>query len=133
MNASKLARNKVFKVSDKWVKLSGLQAGDQGVVVGEDKFEGMPYWNVVLVDGRELMMIYDVEISQCRSLRDAINLAFTMEMLEDLCFDIGVDFDNLDGGPSKVAKTLSLIEFMECRGRIGELFVECCKRRMLLN
>ena len=61
-------------------------------------------------------------------LRENINRFFSLDEIESLCFDLGVDFENI-GGTSKPGKVLELIQYMERRGRLEELAGACAKAR----
>jgi len=61
-------------------------------------------------------------------LRENINRYFSLDEIESLCFDLGVDFENI-GGSSKPGKVLELIQYMERRGRLDELAQACNKSR----
>lgn len=62
------------------------------------------------------------------SLRENMNRYFSLDEIESLCFDLGVDFENI-GGNSKPGKVLELIQYMERRGRLEELAGACAKLR----
>lgn len=62
------------------------------------------------------------------SLRENMNRYFSLDEIESLCFDLGVDFENI-GGSSKPGKVLELIQYMERRGRLEELAGACAKSR----
>ena len=53
-------------------------------------------------------------------LRQILINNFAESELEDLCFDLGLDYENLSG-ESKAAKARELIEYMERVGRYDEL------------
>ncbi len=54
------------------------------------------------------------------SLRALVEEAFTLEELQLLCADLGVDYDNLGSGMKSV-RVLNLITMMERHGRAGDL------------
>ncbi len=54
------------------------------------------------------------------SLRALVEEAFTLEELQLLCADLGVDYENLGGGMKSV-RVLNLITMMERHGRAGDL------------
>jgi len=58
------------------------------------------------------------------------NLAdyFNDSELHDVCFDLGVSYDDL-AGPSKADKARELVSYLERRGRIGELVGVCSRLR----
>jgi len=60
-------------------------------------------------------------------LRDQMAQYFDMGEIDDLCFDLNVDCENLPGA-GKIAKIRELIEFMERNNRLREL-IETCKRK----
>ncbi|MFN2107592.1 MAG: hypothetical protein ACK2UJ_22130 [Candidatus Promineifilaceae bacterium] len=45
---------------------------------------------------------------------------FNIEELQDLCFAMGIDYEEL-GGAGKSAKARELVLYMQRRGRLGEL------------
>ncbi len=45
---------------------------------------------------------------------------FNESELQDLCFRLGVDYENL-GGAGKAARAQALISYLHRRGRVGEL------------
>jgi hypothetical protein len=45
---------------------------------------------------------------------------YSLEELQTICFDLGVDYDNL-GGSGKSGKARELIQYLERRGRLDEL------------
>jgi hypothetical protein len=53
-------------------------------------------------------------------LRNLIDDGFDLDELRILCFDLGVDYDNL-GGEGKTAKACELVSYMKRRGRLDEL------------
>ena len=61
-------------------------------------------------------------------LRTALIDHFKIEELKILCADLGIDFENL-GGSGKAGTALELVQYMERRGRIGELAAKIRKER----
>lgn len=55
-----------------------------------------------------------------RELRQILTHAFSLEELRNLCFDIGVDYDQLVGS-EKGAKARSLVEYWQKRNDLGRL------------
>ncbi|GAB4121492.1 MAG: hypothetical protein Fur005_33830 [Roseiflexaceae bacterium] len=53
-------------------------------------------------------------------LRDLINATFSDAKIQDLCFDLGIDYENLPGS-GKSAKARELVSYMERRSRLAEL------------
>jgi hypothetical protein len=53
-------------------------------------------------------------------LREIVALYFNEGELRTLCFDLGVDYDDLPG-KGKTEKAKDLVEYLEHRGRISEL------------
>ncbi len=53
-------------------------------------------------------------------LRDQLRALFSDSELRDLCFDLGVDFENLPGA-AKGDKARELIQFMQRQGRLPDL------------
>ncbi len=53
-------------------------------------------------------------------LRELLDSLFSQDDIRVLCFDLGIDFDNLSGGTKQV-KVQSLIVYCEQRGRIDDL------------
>jgi len=58
------------------------------------------------------------------SLRRILSTRLSEEELRSLCFDLGVDYENL-GGDSKAAHARNLISFFERRVRLNELIAAC--------
>ncbi|HEX7313017.1 MAG TPA: DUF4062 domain-containing protein [Pyrinomonadaceae bacterium] len=61
-------------------------------------------------------------------LRLVLSLQFDLEELRDLCFAVGVDFDNLRG-EGKGAKARELVLYMQRRGGLGRLFAQVAESR----
>ena len=57
---------------------------------------------------------------QLVELNSRMNQVFSLDEIESLCFDMGIDFDSL-AGDGKGAKIRELIEFCRRRGRDEEL------------
>ncbi|HUM71624.1 MAG TPA: P-loop NTPase fold protein, partial [Chloroflexota bacterium] len=55
-----------------------------------------------------------------QQLRDALTDYFNTDELRDLCFTLGIDYENL-GGDSKSEKVLELIQYCERHGRTDDL------------
>ncbi len=53
-------------------------------------------------------------------LREQLDSLFSQDDIRVLCFDLGIDFDNLSGGTKQI-KVQSLIVYCEQRGRIDDL------------
>ena len=53
-------------------------------------------------------------------LRSGLIRYFSLSELHDLCFELGIDFDDL-GGASKADKARELISYLDRRGRLPEL------------
>ncbi|MFZ0546078.1 MAG: hypothetical protein WAM60_11600 [Candidatus Promineifilaceae bacterium] len=53
---------------------------------------------------------------------------FNESELQDLCFRLGVDYENL-GGQGKAARVQSLVGYLHRRERIGELIEVCREMR----
>jgi hypothetical protein len=62
------------------------------------------------------------------NLRQKLVEYFSIEELRTLCFDLGVEFDNL-GGEGKVGKARELVAHLQRRGRIPELVDVASKLR----
>lgn len=54
------------------------------------------------------------------ALRDNLNTYFSESELKSLCFDLGIDYENL-GGSTKSGKVLELIQMTQRHGRLSEL------------
>ena len=59
-------------------------------------------------------------------LRDFITKYFNDSELRDLCFDLGVEYENL-GGDNKAAKARELVAYCQRHGRMTQL-EETCRR-----
>jgi hypothetical protein len=53
---------------------------------------------------------------------------FNESELHNLCFQLGMDYENL-GGQGKAAKAQALISYLHRRGRIGDLIEVCREMR----
>lgn len=65
--------------------------------------------------------------------RQNMNESFSLLDLRGLCFDFNVDFESIGEGNNLQDKVLSLIVFMENRGRLPELIDRCRELRSGLN
>ena len=54
------------------------------------------------------------------ALRQILNTRFSEGELKVLCFDLGVDFQNLPGD-EKIVKAMELVGFLQRTGRLDEL------------
>lgn len=61
-------------------------------------------------------------------LSDQINDYFNAEELEDLCFRLGIQYDNLPGSTNS-AKARELTEYCRRHGRLSELVAHCRQLR----
>ena len=61
-------------------------------------------------------------------LRRSISILFNESELRDLCFDLGLDYDDLPGAGKK-DKARELVGYYHRRGRIGHLVQACLHRR----
>ncbi len=61
-------------------------------------------------------------------LRDFITKYFDYNELRDLCFDLGIDHENLPG-ESKSAKARELVAYCQRRNRLDELEATCRRLR----
>jgi hypothetical protein len=68
------------------------------------------------------------ERGYCTQLRQLLTDHFDAEELCTLCFDLGVDYDNLRG-EGKTNKVRELVAYLERRGRIPELVATCHHQR----
>lgn len=66
------------------------------------------------------------------ALYDALVNAFSTDELQDLCFRLGIDWDNLPGA-AKPAKARAMIQFFRSRGRLEELVKMVKAERPNLN
>ncbi len=62
------------------------------------------------------------------SLRQAMTERMSLDEIESLCFDLGIDPDNL-GGDNKAGKIRELIQYMQRRGRLNDLIAQLAKER----
>ena len=60
-------------------------------------------------------------------LRQLLNERFGEEDLRSLCFDMGIDYDDMGAGTAKTGKILGLIGYLQRRDRLGDL-IEAGKR-----
>jgi hypothetical protein len=63
------------------------------------------------------------------TLRNLINDHFNIQEISQLCFDLGVDFENLGESNTRKAKAQALIEYMKRKSRLGELLALVIKQR----
>lgn len=61
-------------------------------------------------------------------LRRSISILFNESELRDLCFDLGLDYDDLPGAGKK-DKARELVAYYHRRGRISELVRACLRLR----
>lgn len=61
-------------------------------------------------------------------LRQVLTEYFSEEELKTLCFDLGIDYDDLSG-EGKTAKARELVSRLERRGEVGNLVAACYHRR----
>jgi hypothetical protein len=61
-------------------------------------------------------------------LRDFITRNFNDSELRDLCFDLGIEYENL-GGDNKAAKARELVAYCQRHGRLIELEGTCRRLR----
>ncbi len=57
-----------------------------------------------------------------------LNTYFDLNEIQNLCFEINVDYDNL-GGNNKLDKCRELITYLQRRGRLDELIEVCLRER----
>jgi formylglycine-generating enzyme required for sulfatase activity len=67
-----------------------------------------------------------------RQLRELIVQGFGREDLRNLCFDLGVGYDDLPA-EGRSGKARELVIYMDNRGRTAELLALCAERRPLLD
>jgi hypothetical protein len=75
-----------------------------------------------------------MEMSRSSRIRLLQNLTafFSLDELQTLCFDLGIDFDDLPG-TGKVNKARELIAFLERRGNLAKLVAEARRQRPVVN
>lgn len=78
------------------------------------RITGAKVWAITSMDKQNLLI----------NLRQALSTRLSEEELRSLCFDIGVDYENL-GGESKAAHARNLISLFERRERLEELVTAC--------
>lgn len=62
----------------------------------------------------------DPHLAKLHRLRDALSAGFNLDELQSLCFELGIDYENL-GGQGKAGKTRELVGYMDRRGRLEDL------------
>ncbi len=102
-------------------KAAQYKSFDQGEAHTQDNTQPVTQTNVVTSRGKV------ISVDRIK-LRENINRYYSLDEIESLCFDLGVDFENI-GGSSKPGKVLELIQYMERRGRLLELADSCRKFR----
>jgi hypothetical protein len=65
-----------------------------------------------------------------RALREGIIASYNLEELRTVCYDLGIDYEDLSG-ESKSNKVIALIEYMWRRGRLDALLDYCRRDRPL--
>lgn len=60
--------------------------------------------------------------------RQMIIEAFELSEMKDICFDLGIDDENLSQDDTKSEFVLSLLKYLEKRGRLAEL-IELCRQQ----
>ncbi len=68
------------------------------------------------------------EQSYLTQLRQLLTTHFDAEELHSLCFDLGVDYDDLRG-EGKANKARELVAYLDRRGRIPDLVAQCSQLR----
>jgi hypothetical protein len=63
-----------------------------------------------------------------QQLRENLMDSFSLEEVQSLCFDLGIEFDDLEGR-RKTNKVESLLSYMERRDRIPDLVRVCSQKR----
>ena len=77
--------------------------------------------NDVELDVKQLLAgIETPALRRERQVQELLLAEFNLEGLQQLCFDLDVDYENLPG-ETKAAKTRELVQFMGRRGRLDEL------------
>jgi predicted component of type VI protein secretion system len=66
------------------------------------------------------------------SFRENLTNSFSESELNDLCFDLGIDYDNL-AGQTKSAKARELILYIQRRGWLNQLIARCRELRPNLD
>jgi len=61
-------------------------------------------------------------------LRDFITRYFNADELRDLCFDLGIEYENL-GGDNKSAKARELVAYCQRHSRLADLEAACRRLR----
>lgn len=59
-------------------------------------------------------------LAMLQRLRNMLSTGFNLDELKSLCFELGIDYENL-GGQGKSGKTRELVGYMDRRGRIEDL------------
>ena len=57
-------------------------------------------------------------------LREQISTSFNISEIKDLCFDLGVEYENLSGA-TRADKTRELVKYCQRHGRLNELVKRC--------
>jgi hypothetical protein len=66
--------------------------------------------------------------NQHSELRDLIDTYFSLSDIRQLCVDLSVDYEHL-GGDTKPSRIISLIEYLQRRGRLPDLAQRCRELR----
>ncbi|MEZ4592791.1 MAG: TIR domain-containing protein [Chloroflexota bacterium] len=77
-------------------------------------------------------IIQQTHISPQVALRENLNAYFSETELRVLCFDLGIEYENL-GGRSKPEKILELIGMMQRHGRLEQLIALVRQQRPFVN
>ncbi|GIK58136.1 MAG: hypothetical protein HND44_10705 [Chloroflexi bacterium] len=59
------------------------------------------------------------------ALRDLLNEHFNNAELNQLCFDLGIEYENLPGPKTRIGKAQSLVEHCLRHGRLPDLLTHC--------
>lgn len=65
-------------------------------------------------------------------LRQRLNISFNTKELKELCFDLGIDYDNLSGS-EKGEKIIEVVTYLDRRNRLNELLSMCRDLRPDVN
>ncbi len=88
--------------------------------------------NAILIRFGDLSLQNDLSTRSESKLRDQLAKYFTKSELKDLCLDLGIEYENLEG-ETRNDKARGLIQYCHRHGKFKELITTCKKLRLHVN